>query len=89
MAPKTFQMPATDCAGCHQSDYNATTNPNHSAAGFPTTCDSCHQATDPDWMQATYPHNVWPLVGSHTALSCTSCHTGSVYAGLTAGNNLF
>ncbi|PWB77435.1 MAG: hypothetical protein C3F15_03390, partial [Holophagae bacterium] len=77
-----YQGTPTDCVGCHQDDYNGSTNPNHPAAGFPTTCDSCHQQTDPDWHQATYPHTVFPLVGSHTTLECNSCHTGSVYQGL-------
>ncbi len=27
------------------ADYQKTTNPNHAAAGFPTTCEQCHQAT--------------------------------------------
>ena len=35
-----------DCVGCHLADYQRTTSPNHAAAGFPTTCDSCHRATD-------------------------------------------
>ena len=72
----------SDCVDCHLDNYNATANPNHSAAGFSTTCETCHQPSDPNWFQATYPHTVWPLVGSHTAQQCSSCHTGSVYAGL-------
>ena len=28
-----------DCVGCHLADYQQTTNPNHAAAGFPTTCE--------------------------------------------------
>ena len=28
----------TDCYACHQAKYQATKNPNHVAAGFPTTC---------------------------------------------------
>jgi hypothetical protein len=72
----------SDCVDCHLDTYNATANPNHSAAGFSTICDSCHQPSDPNWFQATYPHTVWPLVASHTAQRCSSCHTGSVYAGL-------
>ncbi|MEZ4987696.1 MAG: hypothetical protein R2795_22150 [Saprospiraceae bacterium] len=31
----------TDCAGCHQSDYDNTTNPDHETAQFPTTCNDC------------------------------------------------
>ena len=62
----------SDCVDCHQDHYNATTNPIHSAAGFPTDCDSCHQPSDPNWNQASYPHSVWPLVGTHTAQPCTA-----------------
>ncbi|MCB0316123.1 MAG: hypothetical protein KDH84_23210, partial [Calditrichaeota bacterium] len=29
-----------ECFACHQDDYNATTNPNHLAAGFPTECET-------------------------------------------------
>jgi len=72
----------SECVDCHLDNYNATANPNHSAAGFSTTCDSCHRPSDPNWFRATYPHTVWPLVGSHTAQQCSSCHIGSVYAGL-------
>ena len=39
----------TDCYGCHQTDYTGTTNPNHVAAGFPTTCATCHTTTN--WLQ--------------------------------------
>ena len=35
-----------DCVGCHLANYQRTTNPNHAAAGFPTTCDACHSATE-------------------------------------------
>ncbi len=60
-------------------------NPDHAAAGFPTTCDDCHGYADPNWQAATYPHSVWPLVGSHTAKTCGSCHTADVFAGLPSG----
>ena len=72
----------SDCVDCHLDNYNSTSDPAHSAAGFPTACDDCHQASDPNWLQATYHHTVWPLVGSHTRLRCNSCHTGGVYGGL-------
>ncbi len=71
-----------DCVGCHQADYDQSVNPNHQAAGFPTTCESCHSASDGSWHDANYPHNAWPLVGSHTSQQCISCHTGDVYQGL-------
>jgi hypothetical protein len=31
-----------ECAACHQQDYLATRNPDHNAAGFPQTCQDCH-----------------------------------------------
>ncbi len=72
----------SDCVDCHINDFNGTSSPNHSAAGFSTSCDTCHRQTDPDWFQANYSHSVWPLVGSHTAQQCSSCHTSNVYSGL-------
>ena len=44
----------SDCVDCHIEDYNATSDPNHSAAGFETACDNCHQQSDPNWLQASY-----------------------------------
>ena len=38
---KGYNLP-TDCYGCHAADYSATTEPNHKASGFPTTCETCH-----------------------------------------------
>ncbi len=77
-----YEGTPTDCVGCHQDDYNATQSPNHGAAGFPTACDACHGFSDPDWHQATYPHTVYPLVGSHTVVDCSSCHVNDVFQGL-------
>ena len=31
------------CDGCHHADFVATTNPNHTAAGYSTDCSTCHQ----------------------------------------------
>ena len=36
----------TDCVGCHLPDFQQTVNPNHSAAGFPTNCQICHDPSD-------------------------------------------
>ncbi|MDL1948751.1 hypothetical protein FBQ97_02920, partial [Acidobacteria bacterium ACD] len=70
-----------DCVGCHQADYNQAANPNHLAAGFPTACETCHRATDTSWRGATFDHSLWPLLGAHTAQTCSRCHSGGVYAG--------
>jgi hypothetical protein len=71
----------TTCIGCHQADYNGTTNPAHAAAGFPTTCNTCHTMTD--WTGATFNHNntPFPLTGAHTSVACTKCHVNNVFAG--------
>ena len=68
----------TTCVSCHQADYNATTNPNHTAAHFPTTCASCHNTTQ--WPGATFNHDgqFFPIYsGNHKGqwASCATCHT--------------
>ena len=69
------------CYGCHKPDYDATKNPNHVAAGFSTTCDSCHRASDPTW-NTTFDHNkVYPLLGQHKTAQCASCHKNGQYKG--------
>ncbi len=71
----------TLCSGCHMADYNGTNNPAHAAAGFPTTCDTCHTTTS--WAGATFNHNntPFPLTGAHTSVACTACHVNNVFAG--------
>jgi hypothetical protein len=71
-----------DCVGCHQTEYNGTQNPNHAAAGFPTTCDSCHKPTDLQWRGVTFNHSAFfPLVGVHATQACATCHKNNVYKG--------
>jgi thioredoxin reductase/ferredoxin len=69
-----------DCASCHRADYDATTDPNHVAAGFPTTCQNCHDTNA--WAGASFDHatTAFPLTGAHLAAACDSCHS-SGYAG--------
>ena len=61
-----------DCVGCHRADYDATSDPNHAQAGFPTDCESCH--TTATWLGAETDHSFFPLTGSHRNLDCESCH---------------
>ena len=68
----------TDCFGCHATDYNNATNPNHTAAGFPTTCESCHSETS--WTPANWDHDnmYFPIFsGKHQGewTNCNECHT--------------
>ena len=73
---------STDCASCHRTDYDGTTDPNHAAAGFPQTCATCHNTTQ--WEDATFNHDTqtsFPLTGSHIAAQCASCHGDGIYNG--------
>ena len=70
------------CLGCHQSDYQRTTSPSHAAAGFSTTCDTCHHANDPSWTTAVFDHNaIFQLQGRHASAACTQCHVNNTYKG--------
>ena len=72
----------TNCAACHLTDYQKTTNPNHAAAGFPTDCSLCHSTAS--WAGATFNHNQtqFPLTGAHVNAACSQCHSSGVYKGL-------
>jgi hypothetical protein len=66
------------CAGCHTPDYNASTDPNHPAQQFPTTCQDCHSETA--WSPSAFDHNnIYPLTGAHAAVAndCNLCHNGN------------
>ncbi|MBK9964589.1 MAG: hypothetical protein IPP07_06680 [Holophagales bacterium] len=77
-----YRGTARDCAGCHLSLYQRATNPSHIQAGFPTTCETCHKATDSAWTGVSFNHSKWPLVGRHTTQTCTTCHRSGVFQGL-------
>ncbi|RPJ64551.1 MAG: hypothetical protein EHM24_22660, partial [Acidobacteria bacterium] len=71
-----------DCFGCHEASYQATRNPNHAQAGFPTACETCHRPIDPSWRGASFNHAAtYPLVGVHAAQACATCHVNNVYRG--------
>jgi nitrate/TMAO reductase-like tetraheme cytochrome c subunit len=76
-----FSDKSTECASCHQADYDGTTDPNHAAAGYSLNCTTCHSTVS--WDGATFDHNAtnFPLTGAHTALACLSCHGDGVYSG--------
>lgn len=72
-----FQNTPTDCNACHNTDFMAAADPNHSALNFSTNCVTCH-TTDPGWSPASFPnHNdFYPLTGAHIAIAndCVQCH---------------
>jgi len=78
-----YRGTARTCEGCHLPAYAATKAPNHQASGFPTTCDTCHRASDSAWTQGRFDHAQigFPLAGRHSTTTCASCHVNNVYRG--------
>ena len=67
----------TDCYSCHSQDYDATNDPNHRAAGFPTDCTQCHNTSTWDGAEFDHDGQYFPIYsGSHRGrwTSCTDCH---------------
>ncbi|MFO7694556.1 MAG: cytochrome c3 family protein [Vicinamibacterales bacterium] len=64
-----------ECYPCHQTQYDRTTDPNHRAAGFPTTCETCHRYTDASFSQGRFNHTWFPITsGKHAGRACAECH---------------
>ncbi|MCB9208040.1 MAG: hypothetical protein H6609_01585 [Ignavibacteriales bacterium] len=70
---------STDCNSCHTSDFNNSTNPNHTNLGLSTDCADCH-TTNSNWQPASFSvhNNYYALVGAHSSISndCSTCHNG-------------
>jgi len=83
-ANNNYALNSTLCYTCHQKDYTGTTSPAHAAAGFPTTCELCHDTSV--WTDSTFNHNTtaFPLTGSHTVPPrvCVDCHVNNNYTTL-------
>ena len=75
----TLTSANTACASCHMADFQATNNPGHVAAGFPTDCSVCHSTAS--WAGANFNHATtgFPLTGAHTGLQCAQCHASNNY----------
>ena len=66
----------SECVSCHLSDYQNTSDPDHELDGFPTDCTACHGTSAETWEDASFDHNsIWPLLGAHTALDFSQCHS--------------
>jgi hypothetical protein len=77
-----YSSVSKECITCHQTDYNATSNPQHSALNFSTVCTQCH-TTNPGWKPASYTlHDAlsFPIYsGKHRGQwsSCIDCHSNT------------
>jgi hypothetical protein len=72
----------SECALCHQADYDNTQDPSHRDSGFPTACDLCHGTDAITWEGAVFAHTTFPLRGKHRVADCSDCHSSSQYEGL-------
>lgn len=73
-----FAGTPTDCYSCHSTEYQTVTDPNHLAANFSTSCESCHGNTT--WSGATFSHAFPIYSGAHTQSrwqTCSTCHTNA------------
>ncbi len=75
-----FDRIGNDCINCHLTDFAATTNPDHKAAGFSTNCAECHDITRFDWTTDKVNHDFFPLTKGHNITDCAKCHTGGSYS---------
>ena len=77
-----FKVAGVSCYDCHASNFNATANPNHVAAGFSHECQDCHKVTASAWSQGSFAsHNFFPLEQGHNR-DCFSCHKQGSFKGL-------
>lgn len=77
----TFNQIPNACNSCHQADYNATTNPNHTSLDFGTECNQCHTLS-PGWRPAEFRQHdgIFPIYsGEHSGEweDCSDCHKNS------------
>jgi hypothetical protein len=74
-----YQGLSTACASCHLTDFQKTTNPNHVAANFPSTCETCHSFDT--WLNAKFDHSTtgFLLTNGHANVACASCHINNNY----------
>jgi hypothetical protein len=71
---------STACESCHLTDFQRTTNPNHVAAKFSTTCQTCHTSFD-NWFNAKFDHSTtgFLLTNGHANVPCAACHINNNY----------
>ena len=75
-----FEPLGIECVDCHQSDYEATTDPNHILSSFSTDCAECHKMDAFTWSGSSFTHAFFPLTQGHAINDCSKCHTGSDFS---------
>ena len=77
-----FKGAAGNCAGCHLSLYEQTTQPDHTLLGYPEQCAECHEIDA--WQPAFIAHDTlgFALEGAHARVFCSGCHADNVFGPL-------
>ncbi len=73
----------TSCDACHHDRWEAATDPDHAALGYPSDCALCHGTEE--WTNVSMrPHadpGDWPLEGQHRGAACADCHVDGAWTG--------
>jgi hypothetical protein len=77
-----FDRIGNDCNNCHLDEFQATTMPDHEAAGYSTDCWLCHDVAGPDWQWVAggAGHSFFPLTKGHEINDCAACHVGGNFS---------
>lgn len=73
-----FTGRVTPCVTCHQSTYDATTDPAHATMRLSTQCERCHQFTTWSFARFAQHDGIFPVYsGAHAGAwrNCATCHT--------------
>ena len=78
----SFKSIAANCESCHRALFDETTNPDHSAAGYPMVCKECHESIA--WKPAAVAHDTlgFALEGAHGRILCVDCHIDNDFSSL-------
>ena len=69
-----FEPLGVECIDCHQADFAATTQPDHTLSGFSTDCSECHSINAFSWTGGGFNHAFFPLTEGHAINDCSQCH---------------
>ena len=72
-----YVNPPNTCIGCHQNDYNGTTDPPHQILNFSLDCLTCHNMNG--WIPANFDHSFYPTGNNHNNVNCNECHSQANY----------
>jgi hypothetical protein len=76
-----------ECTACHLDEFQATTDPDHTALGFDRDCTACHATrTWTEIRRESFDHAAtgFSLSGSHRGLDCQQCHADERFTGTNA-----